>query len=463
MNVEKTKQITALRPWYLRIGPSLITACVVIGPGSVFASSQVGAAEGYSRNWIILAAALFMMVYMSLGAKLGAATKQSPGTLIANRAGRPAAVLIGVSIFLIAALFQFGNNLGVHTAMISFVDGEHWALPLLWIVPLNALLLAFVFGFRDLYKALERLMMVFVAIMLLAFAANLALARPNPLQLLRGFVPSWSSDMDISVLGLVGTTFVIAAAFFQTYLVQQKGWGKNDVRQGVIDARVGTTVMLLITLMIVSTSAAVFYEPIRVDIEAGTAKAVQLQNVGQVAEQLKPLLGEWGKIVFCCGLFSAAYSSFLVNSMVGGVLLSDGLGLGSRPDQRWPRIFTASVLVIGMCVALAMITLEVKLIPMIIFGQALVVLAAPLLAIVMLWLTNVRSVMGEDRNGTWTNVAAAGGLILLLIMAYITAAYAIPKNLSKLRPAPPVIEAPADQQSQTEDAGREPSGVTPAE
>ena len=443
MNVEK-KQPSA-QPWFLRIGPSLITACVVIGPGSVFASSQVGAAEGYSRNWIILAAALFMMVYMGLGAKLGAATTQSPGTLIADRAGRPVAVLIGGSVFLIAALFQFGNNLGVHSAVVSFVEYEHWAMPLCWIVPLNGLLLAFVFGFRDLYKALERLMIAFVAIMLLAFAANLSLARPSPTLLLRGFVPSWTSDMDISVLGLVGTTFVIAAAFFQTYLVQQKGWGKKDVRQGIIDARVGTAVMLLITLMIISTSAAVFYEPLRSGLESGAAKPVQLEGVGQVAEQLKPLLGDWGRVVFCCGLFSAAYSSFLVNSIVGGLLLADGLGWGSRPDQHWPRIFTASVLVIGMSVALAIIIVGANVIPMIIFGQALVVLAFPLLAVVMLWLTNLRDVMGDDRNGPWTNAAGVGGLILLLFMAYNTAVYAIPKNLSKLRPAPAVVDPPAEE------------------
>ena len=416
--------------WYRRIGPSLITACVVIGPGSVLTSSQVGAAEGYSRNWIVVAAALFMMVYMAMGAKLGVASSQSPCTLIAQRAGRPVAVMIGISVFLIAAIFQFANNLGVHAAVISFVEYEAWYVPLLWIVPLNGLLLAFVFGFRNLYKALERLMMVFVALMLIAFAANLILARPNPTQLLWGLVPKWTGDMDISVLGVVGTTFVIAAAFFQAYLVQQKGWGKDDVRQGIIDARVGTTVMLLITLMIVSTSAAVFYHP---PTGNEAAEPVQLQSVGQVAEQLRPLLGDWGQTVFCLGLFSAAYSSFLVNSMVGGLLLSDGFGLGSKPGEMWPRIFTAVVLIGGMFVALAMIMADVKFVPVIIVAQALVVIAWPLLALVMLWLTNLPSVMGPSRNGLWMNLAAVAGFVLLLFMAYRTAFHAIPQKISQLQ------------------------------
>ena len=129
--------------------------------------------------------------------------------------------------------------------------------------------------------------------------------------------------------------------------------------------------------------------------------------------------------------------------MVGGLLLADGLGLGSKPDERWPRMFTASILVIGMCVALGIISLGVNVVPMIVFGQALVVLAFPLLAIVMLWLTNLRDVMGDDRNGPWTNVAAVGGLILLLFMAYRTAFYGIPQNLDKLRATTEVV-APDD-------------------
>jgi len=424
------------RPWYSRIGPGLITACVVIGPGSVLSSSQVGAAEGYSRNWIVVVAALFMMVYVTLAARLGVAGRQSPATLVAQRAGRPLAALIGVSVFFIAALFQFGNNLGAQAALGTFVDAGGWQ-PVFdagLLIALNGLSLIFLFGFRNLYKALERLMMALVAVMLLSFAVNLAMARPNVPNLLAGFVPSWSSDIDISVLGMVGTTFIVAAAFLQSYLVQQKGWGKEDVKQGLIDARIGASIMMVITLMIVSTSAAVFFQPAVAASTAGAAgeetaqpqQVVRFGNVGEVADQLRPLLGDWGQIVFCLGVFAAAYSSFLVNSMVGGFILSDGLGLGSKPDEPWPRLLTAVVLIVGMIVAFGVILLDISAVPAIITAQALTVVASPLLAAVLLWLTNVREVMGTDHNRLGTNVAAAAGLGLLLAMAYYTAAHVIP-------------------------------------
>ncbi len=417
---------TPHQPWYQRIGPGLITACVVIGPGSVLASSRVGAAEGYSRNWVVVVAMLCMVVYTSLAAKLGAATKQSPGTLVAQRAGRWLSVAIGVSVFLIAGLFQFGNNLGAHAAVREYAAVAGWESVIAAgvLVALNGLSLAFLFAFKDFYKALERLMMAFVGVMLLSFAVNLVLARPDLGALAAGFIPRATGRVDISVLGMIGTTFVVAAAFLQTYLVQQKGWGKEDVRRGLVDARIGAVILLLITLMIVSTSAAVFHDP-------ASDQPVEFSGVGDVGQQLRPLLGDWGQFVFCLGLFSAAYSSFLVNSMAGGFLLSDGLGLGSKPEQRWPKILTALLLLLGMFVALAIVLLDFNVVPAIIIAQAITVIASPLLAGVLLWLTNRPDIMGEDRNAPAMNIAAGLGFLLLLGVAYYTAAHAIPGTFAR--------------------------------
>ena len=98
-----------LRPWYQRIGPGLITACVVIGPGSILTSSKVGANDGYSKLWIVLASVAFMLVYLTLGAKLGAVAKTSPGNLIRQKAGRWLAIILGCCVFFISAAFQAGN------------------------------------------------------------------------------------------------------------------------------------------------------------------------------------------------------------------------------------------------------------------------------------------------------------------------------------------------------------------
>ena len=240
---------------------------------------------------------------------------------MARKIGRPVAVLIGLGAFFISALYQFGNNLGVHSALQAYVQWDGV------IVVFNALAIAFLFAFRNMYKALERLMSVFVGLMLLAFAINLSFAGLDVASFAKGFIPATTSTsgkdiIDMSLLGLVGTTFVITAAYYMSYLVRFKGWTIIDLRNGLIDARVGSILMAVITLMIMSNAAAVFYG--KIDGDA-------LGNVNDVAAQLENAFGPKGRALFCLGLFSAAYSSFLVNSMVGGFMLADGLDSVTNP------------------------------------------------------------------------------------------------------------------------------------
>jgi Mn2+/Fe2+ NRAMP family transporter len=394
------------RRWYRALGPGLITACVVIGPGSILTSSKVGAEQGYSMSWVVLASAVFMLTFIQMAARLGVVAKESPGQLLAARAGRWLAVLIGVSIFFVASAFQFGNNLGVHSAFEAYFQFEYI------IVVFNLAAIAFLFFFKNIYRALEKLMMGFVGLMLLAFAANLLFAKPSPTEWARGLVPNGIGSLDLSVLALVGTTFAIAAAYFQIYLVRQKGIQRDDLPSSLIDSRLGVLLMAAITLMIMGTAAAAL-------------KGVQLGGAADVARQLEPLFGSWGKALFCLGLFSAAYSSFLINSMVGGFVLSDGLGLGSGPEDKWPRYLTAAVLLIGMGVAMFVIKTGTKPMTAIVMAQAVTVIVAPLLAAVLLWLCNRKDIMGKDRNGPLINALGVVGFVLLLVMAANTAVYKV--------------------------------------
>lgn len=404
----------------MRIGPSLITACVVIGPGSILTSSTVGANNGYSMLWVIVISVAFMLTYMTLGAKLGAVADGSPGDLMRRHVGKPLAILVGVCVFFISAAFQSGNNIGVGAAFETFIESD--ALVAVLVVAFNAIAITFLFAFKNLYRMVERLMMTFVAVMLISFAINLISLRPDPIEMARGFVPA-VGQIDIAVLGLIGTTFVISAAFFQAYLVRQKGWGLSEVRSGIVDARVGSVVMALITVMLMSTAAAGLY----------TGSKVVLSDPVAIAESLEPTFGTGGKLIFCIGLFSAAYSSFLVNSMIGGFILSDGLGLGSDGSDLWPRRMTVAVLLTGMVVALAAMVLDFDRTPTIIAAQAVTVVGAPLVAGVLFWLARSRKVMGNHASGPGTQVFAGIGLVLLLAIAANTAFVKLPGMVDQYR------------------------------
>ncbi|HUG17873.1 MAG TPA: Nramp family divalent metal transporter [Planctomycetaceae bacterium] len=460
------------RPWYRRLGPALITACVVIGPGSIMSSSNVGVTYGYSLSWVVIISVVFMLTFMSMGVRLGVFVERSPGTILTEKVGRWFAVLLGLGVFFISAAYQFGNNLGVHFALTTYIDFNYL------IVIFNALTICFLLFSKHLYQALERLMMVLVGIMLVAFAVNLIFSGPRFGEWFSGFVPSSLDDFkNLTVLALVGTTFVTTAAFYQAYLVKQKGWSTEEMHVGLVDARVGACVMAALTLMLMATPATLFhpsfkyeqivtkpgdsgipegalviddsdparFEELKQEAEAdidwqtnekrwpailplsevtALKSSAKLEprtfsKIPEVGMSLKPLFGTIGPMLFFLGVFSAAYSSFLVNSMIGGFILSDGLGLGSTPEDRWPKVFTIAVLMTGMGVGLYCILFLENESPvgLIVAAQAVTVLAAPLVGGTLFWLTSRKDVMGENVNSPLVKFVGLVGFLMILAMS----------------------------------------------
>ena len=117
------------------IGPALIVACVVLGPGSILTSSKVGCQFGNSMIWLLLLAGLLMVGAVAAAARVGVGLDHSPCTELARRLGRPVAVLAGLCVFCVTACFQFSNNLGVLAAVEPLVGTQSslrtWLLVLL--------------------------------------------------------------------------------------------------------------------------------------------------------------------------------------------------------------------------------------------------------------------------------------------------------------------------------------------
>jgi len=413
------------RSWYRRLGPGLITACVVIGPGSIMTSSTVGAKYGYTMLWVVVLASLLMMVFMTLGARLGAVADATPAELIRRMAGRGLAGFVGLAVLTIAALFQAGNNVGVAAALEGFVQSK--LLVGLFLVLLNVLAIAFLFAFRDTYKMLERVMATFVGVMLVCFAVNLIRLQPDPMAMLGGLVPSWKrlslQQEMLPLLGLVGTTFVVAAAYYQAYLVRQKGWKIEQIGHGMVDARMSAIIILLITIMLMSTAAIAFHETALKD------PSFRLASPLAVADGLQKTFGESARVIFCLGLFSAAYSSYLINSMIGGYMAADGLGWDVSQESLGAKFLSTLVLLVGMGIGLAVLLFDFDRTPTIIVAQAITVVAAPLVAGVLVWLTSSKRVMGQYANGWGLRAVALLGFLVLIAMALKTALYDLPAAL----------------------------------
>lgn len=385
------------------IGPGFIIASVVLGPGSITVSSKIGAVHGYALLWVTLAAALAMGVYTHMAARFGAVQQSSLLQTISERYGRWFAALIGVSCFVMAAGFQFGNNLGVATALHSLTGVSESVWPPFF----TGAALILIFFAKKLYKILETLMMVLVMTMIVAFMLNLIFAKPDLAATAKGFIPSIPSTGWNEVAALVATTFVLHVAFYQSYLTQNKGWGVSDLKRGFRDTAAGIVMLSAVTIMIVMTSATVLHP-----------RGIHIANAADMARQLEVLFGPFAKAVFSVGLWAAAFSSLAVNMVVGGGLLADGLGVGRSMDERAPRWLAALGMVIGMVIALYLLTVDRNVVAHLIVAQASTLFAVPAVAVGLFLIANNKKVMGQFVNSWRQNVLALFGMALIFLMVY---------------------------------------------
>ena len=386
-----------------RIGPGFITAAVVLGPGSILASSRAGAEGGYGLIWLLACSCVFMATFTGMGARLGCALKETPLQYVAEQWGRPLAFIVGVSGFLVTAGFQFGNNIGVAVAMGEITGTATWIWPLVF----TGISLVFLITARHVYQFIERLIIVLVVIMMVSFIANLFWTGVRPMRLATGLVPRVLTDMELVIGGaILGTTFSAVAAFYQSYLVQAKGWRRESTAIAITDSRIGITVLGCMALVIMVSAAESLY---------GSGES--FKSVGKLAGQLKGALGSWAVLVFCCGLAAASFSSFIANALIGGALFSDGVGLDADLSG-WPvKAFTSAVMVVGCLVAVATFLVGKGDTTSLIIAQASTLVAAPLCAVLLYVMSSSKRIMGEMRNG-WPSLIVGG--CGLLVMAYLT-------------------------------------------
>ncbi|MDA7681390.1 Nramp family divalent metal transporter [Verrucomicrobiales bacterium] len=401
------------------IGPAIIVAAVVCGPGSILSASKTGADFGYSMTWVIALAVFLMIGSSALSARLGVFMEGTPCDEIAKSFGRVTAIFVGLTVFLIAAGFQTSNNMAIFKAIAPYSDNHHSVfirnhLPTTALIALNSFLLLVVYRSKSLYRPVEKLMKVLVGLMVIAFIFNCIISKPSLIESIKGLKPSLPENKDqLSVFALIATTFSIAGAFYQAYLVRDRGWRSNNVKETFVDTVIGITTLGLITLVIMLTAASTL-----------SGKAIELETVTDVAIQMENLFGSWAGIIFTLGIFAGALSSFLINAMIGGRLLADGFGKGNRIDSKWSKHCTVLALLAGLLGAFfAIIDPDSKnSIDPIIIAQASTMLGGPTLALALLFLgikINQRD-QQKPRISKWMLWSVTMGLIVTLVLAFKT-------------------------------------------
>lgn len=415
-NIEAPQPIQPVSPWR-RLGPTFIVAAVVLGPGSIVNASRVGCEFGYPLLWVVPMAGILMMGMTIAAMTIGVLDHQTPCQKLASRFGRVPALIVGVALFIAIALFQASNNNAMIMAGEGLFSVGTASPPLLGVAGLfvfNAVVVGMlVTGKTGLYKKLEKSMAWLVGVMLLAFSISMFAAKPDWFALIQGLRPQWpeksGEDSMVSWLGiaaLVATTFSVAGAFFQTYQVREKGWQSGQLRTGVVDSVVGIGTLSLMTMILFVTSAAAFH---------GKVPVGELSNATAVAQQMEPLFGSLASVLFSVGVLAGAISSFVVNALIGGVVVVDAIGKDCRFDSPTVRRATIGTLVFGYLIAAFALLLEMNLVRFIVIAQSLTVVTFPILALTLLWhLTTLRA----RRTSKLVYALVVSGTLVVFAMSF---------------------------------------------
>ncbi|MEZ4772712.1 MAG: Nramp family divalent metal transporter [Bacteroidia bacterium] len=381
------------------LGPGIITAALVFGPGSLTVASKLGAGFGYQLLWVIPLALVFMSVFTQMSARIGLASQQSLISLATEHYGRWVAILTGIGTFLVTAAFQAGNSIG---AGIAFGELFHTsATP--FVLAFSALAIGLLF-FPGFYKVLEKVMIFLVGTMLLAFLITVFVAQPAVGEMLHGlFVPRLPEGSVLLVAAITASSFSIVGAFYQSYLVRAKGWDISQKKTATGEALTGIIILGLISIMVMAAAGAVL-QPQGIEVKTAT----------DMGRALEPLFGSFTKVVFMFGLFGASFSSLLGNATIGGSILAETLGIKEGFHRPGVRICITVVIVMGAATALIFGRLPLE---MIVFAQAVTIYLAPMIGLVIFLIANKKQVMGELANSRTQNILGAIGLLILAILA----------------------------------------------
>ena len=394
-------KIDSFKRLFKSLGPGFIIASVVIGPGSITVSSRIGSEYGNQFLWVIVLSSIFMALYTTMAARFGVMNSDTFLGVVARRYGRVFSVLIGISSFISAASFQFGNNLGIGIGMEGVTGISEWVWPFIF----TPMAIVLVFWAKNIYKVLEKLMLIMVMIMIGSFVINLFFIKPQITKVITGFMPSGiPSGSFKEIAAIIATTFVLNGAIFQAYLVQDRGWTESEYKQSILDSVAGIFILGLISMLVIVTSAAALFP-----------QHITVNSAADMAKQLELLFGPLSQYIFSLGLCAAAFSSLVVNGIIGGRLLADSLGMGASMKLIATKISVTIVLLVGMLVA---VFFKGNVIVALITAQAATIFGVPLIAMAMLLLLNNRDIMGSHINTKWQNIMAAFGFLLIMVIVW---------------------------------------------
>jgi manganese transport protein len=403
---EKDNLNTMIKNWFKNIGPGTLIAAAFIGPGTVTICTIAGVNFGFNLLWAMLLSIFATIILQEMAARLGVISQKGLSEVIREEIKTPflkqfVTLLILAAIVIGNASYEAGNIsggvLGLETVLgETYIDIGSFSLNL---VSVLVGVVAFILLYIGNYKLLEKVLITLVLIMSISFVLTAIITRPNLIEVFKGaLVPSLPEKSLLTIIGLIGTTVVPYNLFLHAALVKERWHKKEDLPLVKRDTIISIILGGLVSMAIIISAAGI--------------QTATITNASDLAKGLAPLYGEFSKYFLSLGLFAAGITSAITAPLAAAYVAKGCLGWEVGLKSKQFRFVWIVVLLLGVVFS----SLGIKPIEIIKFAQVANGMLLPIIAGVLLWIMNKKSVLGKFINSKTQNIL---GLIIVIATIFL--------------------------------------------
>ncbi len=373
---------------FKKIGPGILVAAAFVGPGTITVCTLAGVRFGYSLLWAVLLSVLATIILQEMSGRIGVVSQNGLVDVIKDELKNKWIKNTVVGMVLLAILvgntaYEAGNIGGATLGL----EGLFGAEGLSTFYPLIIGGFAFLLLWYSGYKTLEKVFVALVGLMGICFVVAALITKPSIGAIANGlFMPSLPEGSLLTVIALVGTTVVPYNLFLHASLVKEKWTSKEDLQAVKWDTVISIALGGLVSMAILITASA--------------ASINDVTNVMDLAKGLEPLFGKAAIYFMAVGLLAAGITSAITAPLAAAFVASSCLGWKGGMRNPKFKLVWAVILVFGVF----FLSFDIKPIQIIQFAQVANGILLPVMAILLLWIVNRKSVMGEHGNSLFQNI-----------------------------------------------------------
>ncbi|MEY4611911.1 MAG: hypothetical protein RL246_2230 [Bacteroidota bacterium] len=382
------------------LGPGFMVAVGYMDPGNWATDLAGGAQFGYTLLSVVLISSLFAILLQHLALKLGVATGRDLAQACGDAFSKP------VAIFL-----WFICELAIAACDLAEVIGSALALHLLFGIPiLTGILITILDVFLILFfqkkgfRVLESIVLSLLIVIVLCFAYELLLSKPDISGVLGGLIPQPSIFTDPNQLyvaiGILGATVMPHNLYLHSSIVQTRAFASTDVdRKKAIkfatwDSTISLSLAFFINAGILILAASAFHL-------SGNAHVADIRDAYQL---LDPVLGsKLASALFAIALLASGQNATLTGTLAGQIVMEGFLDWRIAP---WLRRLITRLLAIVPAFFITWWYGESKIGELLIFSQVVLSMQLSFAVIPLVWFTSDKQKMGPFVNAPWLKWSA---------------------------------------------------------